>query len=82
MARFFKDYHDSHAFALRLARFLGRETGIEVGKEYATKGFYVHHLPRVENRFGFELRCEVVKPSDPFSDRDLAAAAGMKEPIP
>ena len=65
MAQFFTEYRDAHAAALSLAKLLGRETGIEAAKEYTRAGFNVHSLPRPENRCGFELRCELVRPDDP-----------------
>lgn len=61
----FKEYRDAFNEAVRLARLLGRETGIEAVKDYEGKGFNVLSLPKPENRYGFELRCEVVRPSDP-----------------
>ena len=65
MAKFFPVYADAFNAALDLANLLGRETGIEKFKEYGKPGFLVHTLPKPENRFGFELRCEVVQPNSP-----------------
>lgn len=62
MSKRFTDYKEAHTYAVELARTLGRETGIEKAKEFGQLGFNVHHLPKVENRCGFELRCEVVRP--------------------
>jgi hypothetical protein len=62
----FKDWKQAHTEAVKLARTLGREVGISRQKEYTTDGFLVHHLPKPENRCGFELRCEVVSPNDPL----------------
>ena len=66
MQTFFKDYSEAHTAAINLARQLGKEVGLEKFKEFNTKGFRIFHLPKPENRHGFELRCEVVKPSDPL----------------
>ena len=65
-SRFFKDYREAHQYAVQLARQLGREVGIERTKEYDTPGFSVFHLPDAKNRYGFELRAEVVRPTDPL----------------
>lgn len=66
MSSFHRDWKDAHTTAVTLARQLGKEVGIEKFKEYNTPGFHVFSLPKPENRYGFELRCEVVKPSDPI----------------
>ena len=63
---FYREWKEAHTAAVLLARQLGRETGIEKTKEFNTPGFRVHHLPKPENRCGFELRCEVVRPTDPL----------------
>ncbi len=65
MRKRFEDYSEAHSYALDLARTLGRETGIEKAKEFGRTGFNVHHLPNPCNRTGFELRCEIVRPTDP-----------------
>lgn len=61
----FKNYRDAHREALRRACLLRRETGILAVADYEGKGFNVYNLPRKENRYGFELRCETVRPDDP-----------------
>lgn len=66
MARFYTDWKEAHTAAVHLARELGREVGLERGKEFNRPGYLLHHLPRPENRTGFELRCEIVRPSDPL----------------
>lgn len=66
MAQFFTEYKEAHTAAVLLSRQLGREVGIERGKEYSRSGYLVHQLPRPENRQGFELRCEIVRPTDPL----------------
>lgn len=62
----FTDYKEARTAAIKLARLLGRETGILRQKEFGKDGFNVYHLPKPENRYGFELRCEVVRPTDPL----------------
>jgi hypothetical protein len=65
MSQAFKDWKDAHRSAVELARLLKRETGIEKANEFGKQVFRVHSLPKPENRCGFELRCEIVRPSDP-----------------
>jgi hypothetical protein len=62
----FKEWKDAHTAAVTLARQLGREVGILKAKEYTATVFQVIHLPKPENRQGFELRAEIVRPSDPY----------------
>lgn len=64
MAQTFDDWKSAHTAAVVLGRQLGRETGIEKMRQFGREVFLVHHLPKPENRTGFELRCEVVKPTD------------------
>jgi hypothetical protein len=60
------DWKAAHTAAVELARLLKRETGIEKAKEFGREVFRVHSLPKPENRCGFELRCEIVRPGDPL----------------
>ncbi len=60
----FRDWKEAHDAAVLLARQLGREVGVLKAKEYAATVYQVIHLPKPENRQGFELRCEVVRPGD------------------
>ena len=62
----FTDYKTAHTKAVNLARFLKKEVGIEATKEFGKSVFVVHHLPKLENRYGYELRMEVVAPTDPL----------------
>ena len=62
----YRDWKDAHAAAVHLARTLGREVGILKAKEYNATVYQVLHLPGPAFRSGFELRCEVVSPSDPL----------------
>lgn len=62
----FNTWKEAHTYAVRLARELGREVGLWRVVEFGKEGFNVRSLPKAENRFGHELRCEVVAPSDPL----------------
>ena len=62
----FTDWKNAHTAAVELARLLKRETGIEKTTEFGKIVYRVHSLPKPENRYGFELRCEIVGPSDPL----------------
>ena len=66
MSQSFSNWRDAHIAAVELARLLKRETGIEKAKEFGKEVYRVHTLPNPENRSGFELRCEIVRPSDPL----------------
>lgn len=61
----FADYKEAFNSAVDLAVRLGKEVGLEGFKEYGKPGFRVFHLPKPENRYGFELRCQVVRPDEP-----------------
>lgn len=63
----FETYREAHRAAVLLARQLKREVGILRQLEFGKVGFNVYHLPKPQNRQGFELRCEVVSPTDPLS---------------
>jgi hypothetical protein len=66
MSERFATWKEAHTRAVLLARSLGREIGILRTKEYGRDGFNVLHLPKRENRYGFELSCEIVSPTDPL----------------
>jgi hypothetical protein len=66
MSQRFNTWKEAHTAAVMLAREIGRETGIERQTQFGKDGYNVHMLPRPENRCGFELRCEVVRPGDPL----------------
>lgn len=66
MATFHIDYSEAFNAAVHLARSLQREVGLEAFKEYNTRGYRVFQLPKPELRFGFELRCQVVGPTEPL----------------
>ena len=63
---FFKLYRDAFNAAVIKARESKREVGLEKFKEYNTPGFRVFSLPNPENRYGFELRCQIVRPDEPL----------------
>lgn len=73
----FATYEEAAANARRAARAAGRDYGIERLPSALEPGrpFRIWPLPRPENRFGHELRCEVVQPTDPYSTRDLELLA-------
>lgn len=63
MAEIFRTYEQARHRAQELANILGRETGIEARKGHYEPGYSVHTLPKFENRYGFELRLEIVEPT-------------------
>lgn len=69
----FDTWKEAHTSAALLARESSAswnkavDYGIEKASPLYGKGrFRVFRLPALQNRFGFELRCEVVKASDPL----------------
>ena len=67
MSTYFKTYEEAFNAAVLLARDLKREVGLEK-VEYPILAdnchFRVIRLPRPENRYGHELRCQVVGPDE------------------
>ena len=63
-----KDSKYTKAFneAVNLARLVKREVGIEKSKEFGKTVYNVKILPNKENRYGWELRCEIVSPNSPL----------------
>lgn len=57
------DWKLAHNEAQKWANQLGRETGIEKAVEFGKTVYRVHFLPKPQNRYGFELRCELVPPT-------------------
>ena len=54
----FKTWNEAHEHAQWCADFTKRDYGIErIGRQYI-----VRPLPNPENRYGYDLRCEVVPP--------------------
>ena len=65
------NYTQALSEAIDLANLTNRDAGIEkIGKSFA-----VRLLPNPENRTGFELRCEIVRPGTPHSQETAAHAA-------
>lgn len=62
------NYKDAHNEAVRLANLTKRETGVEKINEFGKTVYRAKMLPNRENRAGWELRCQVVKPGDPLSE--------------
>lgn len=62
----FTVWKEAHTAAVLLARQLNKEVGIYKTKEYNKQVYQVLHLPKPQNRQGFELRCELVDPGDPL----------------
>jgi len=69
-----KTYQAAFNAAVELARLLGRETGLlKVACPLARRDVYrVYTLPKPENRCGYELRCQIVRPDEPL----MAESAG------
>jgi hypothetical protein len=61
----YADYKIAFNAAVDLANTQGKEVGLEKFKEYNKPGFRVFNLPKPQNRYGFELRCQVVQPKEP-----------------
>lgn len=64
----FADWKEAHTQAVLFARQRGKEVGLGKYRELGAKrdSFKVFPLPKRENRYGHELRCEVVSPDDPL----------------
>lgn len=65
MSERFTSYDDAYDAARVKADQAGRAYGILRQREFGRDGFNVFCLPRPGNRFGFELRAEVVEPGSP-----------------
>jgi len=72
------EYRKAWNAAILLARQLGRETGLERGKELDGKTIYrIIHLPGERFRQGHELRCQVVRPDEPLLRYKRRPIAGL-----
>ena len=60
------DYAGAFNHAAMAARRFGHDHGIEAATEYGRKVLRVKMLPTPQNRYGWELRCEVVTPDAPL----------------
>ncbi|MDE2096597.1 MAG: hypothetical protein KGL39_05065 [Patescibacteria group bacterium] len=64
---FYREYGEAFNRAVVLARLLKREVGLEkADNPLDGKGFRIFSLPNRENRYGHELRCQVVGPQEPM----------------
>ena len=60
---FHREYHDAFNAAVDMARLRQRDMGLEkADNPLDGKGYRVISLPNLANRYGHELRCEVVTP--------------------
>lgn len=63
---FYREYRDAFNAACDMARLRHRDMGLEkADNPLDGKGYRVISLPKPENRYGHELRCEVVTPDMP-----------------
>lgn len=66
----YTDYYAAHAAALADARTFNRPMGLEKAREYGRTVYLVKMIPAdPAKRFGWEMRCEVVQPTDPAMSR-------------
>ena len=56
----YEDYQECRADAQKTANMMGQDVGLEYNDLF--KYYRYFSLPNPENRTGFELRCEVVRP--------------------
>jgi hypothetical protein len=68
MSERFETYQEAFRAAVMLARELKREVGLWKSPKgyYKTDGYCVGPIPRPENRYGWETRCQVVSPGEPL----------------
>lgn len=62
----FATWKEAHTAAVLLARQLNRDVGLWRAVEFGKEGFNIRSLPNPENRYGHDLKCEVVGPRDPL----------------
>lgn len=62
----FNNWKEAHNNAVELANLCKRDVGIARAKEFGREVFNTFLLPNKENRFGHELRCEVVSSNTPI----------------
>lgn len=63
----FKTITAARAYASRYSRQLNHAVGVEAAMEYGRRVYRVGLIPdRPEQRFDWEMRCEVVLPTDPL----------------
>jgi hypothetical protein len=63
----FSTYRAAFNAACDLARDTGKDVGLEkvLGPGLKGEAFRIWTLPKPENRYGFEARCEVISPNTP-----------------
>jgi hypothetical protein len=69
VSEYFADWKSAHTAAVLEARKTGKDMGLEKWFSPLTPGMKFRifgPLPRPENRYGLEARCEVVSPIDPL----------------
>jgi hypothetical protein len=63
----FRSWKEAHTAAVELARLLRHDVGIwHAPNPLDGDGYDIRSLPLPKNRFGHELTCEVVHPTDPL----------------
>jgi hypothetical protein len=62
----FSDYKEAATEGRKYARYLGKDVGMERANEFGKTVYNVTPLPKPENRYGHELRMEVLSPHDPL----------------
>jgi hypothetical protein len=67
--QFFTDYHAAYDLAVATARRMRLDIGIRAVNEFGKRGFRLNFLPRPENSFGWETRCERITPDCPYIER-------------
>ena len=77
----FNDYGRAREHAQAYANQLQRPVGIEAAKEYGRSCYRVKLIPiKVDQRFGWELRCEVVNPEVKQADGSVRAYGEWEYP--
>ena len=65
MNKSFGTYEDAASYARELANLCGKDCGISKGGPLERGKFTAFLLPDKANRYGHELICEVIRPSEP-----------------
>lgn len=80
MATRFKTYDEARAWAEQQTFELSQAHGIEKQPGYhGETEWSVFMLPKPENRYGYELRCEAVEIGTPRSERTMSTIEAMKK---
>lgn len=59
----FPKYYQAHAAALTRASESGIDVGLTKSREHGRVFYTIRYLPLPANRFGTDLRCEVIRPT-------------------